>query len=771
MRITRIYLRNYRVFEDELDLEVPPGLVGIYGPNGAGKSYLIESIRWTLFGKSRTSNDEIRTAGVNGDCTTEVEFEHEGHLYSVRRILSGINSTVRAEAWADRQQVCEGARDVAQYVHSILGMDDSAFRSSVFAEQNQVAAFSQQTPAKRRDLVLRLLGITPLDRARDEARRDSKDALGAYEAMRTVLPNLDILRNQAEDQSKLADEMTRAAQVASEKLTASRESQQLAETRLRSLDELAHQYNQLVTEGKIVRQKIDQASEEIARLDRELRDLADISSELVRLAPLAEGLEELELRIKALEAFIVAETDFGSVPEVEIPQEANDELLRLRQTEASNANNGLGAAKASLSAAQDELARAEQALERAGSLSTEHDCPLCGQELGSAFEQVQAHRKAELQETRDRVSQHQSHYEKASTIAAEAARSLLAEEKAFDDARKAREISDRHRLGREHALKVLEDARIRLANLAPQAASLLATGASVGSDLLKDWQEESHLRRKAASDFQRLSGRLDRQDVALSERESARARSSEASAQRQVLLEAIEALGYHPEERDLAHKAVQEAREQTESALRSSHSTDVAAEKALSEAGSTQRRLAEAQEQHEAVHSQAERARHLGRAADLLNNFRNSVVATVGPRLATQAADLFAELTDNEYDRLEVNSDNWEIQIRDAGRLYDMSRFSGSETDLANLALRVAISEHVRFQSGGAVGLLVLDEVFGPLDDERKDRMLSALERLKGHFRQVLVVTHASSVKEQLPNAIEVLKLPGRRATARVMLG
>ena len=71
-----------------------------------------------------------------------------------------------------------------------------------------------------------------------------------------------------------------------------------------------------------------------------------------------------------------------------------------------------------------------------------------------------------------------------------------------------------------------------------------------------------------------------------------------------------------------------------------------------------------------------------------------------------------------------------------------MDRLSGSEIDLANLALRVAISEHVRFQSGGSVGLLVLDEIFGPLDEDRKARMLLALERLRGRFRQILVVTH-----------------------------
>ena len=58
MRITRVRLRNYRVYE-ELDLELPPGLVGIYGSNGTGKSTLVESIRWTLYGRGRTANDEI----------------------------------------------------------------------------------------------------------------------------------------------------------------------------------------------------------------------------------------------------------------------------------------------------------------------------------------------------------------------------------------------------------------------------------------------------------------------------------------------------------------------------------------------------------------------------------------------------------------------------------------------------------------------------------------------------------------------------------------
>ncbi|HVM55456.1 MAG TPA: SMC family ATPase, partial [Acidimicrobiales bacterium] len=170
MKITRLYLRNYRVFADELDLPIPGGLVGIYGVNGAGKSALVESVRWSLWGKARTPKDEIRTSGVNTDCVTEVTFEHEGHLYLVRRMLTGQNSTQKAEVHWNGSQVAEGVTDVRRYMESVLGMDDQSFRASVFAEQKQVSAFSDVTADKRRELVLRLLGITPLDKARDLAR-------------------------------------------------------------------------------------------------------------------------------------------------------------------------------------------------------------------------------------------------------------------------------------------------------------------------------------------------------------------------------------------------------------------------------------------------------------------------------------------------------------------------------------------------------------------------------------------------------------------------
>ena len=73
--------------------------------------------------------------------------------------------------------------------------------------------------------------------------------------------------------------------------------------------------------------------------------------------------------------------------------------------------------------------------------------------------------------------------------------------------------------------------------------------------------------------------------------------------------------------------------------------------------------------------------------------------------------------------------------------------------------MRVAIAEQVSLLSGGQVGLLVLDEVVGALDGEHRDRLVDAIGRLGARFRQVILVTHSAEIKEQLPNAVEVVPI------------
>lgn len=757
MKITRLYLRNYRVYEQELDLPMPAGLVGVYGPNGGGKSALLESILWTLWGRSRTRNEEIRTSGVGAECITEVEFEHEGHLYQVRRTISGINSTVKAEAWADRMQVANGVRDVKQYVHSVLGMDDAAFRASVFAEQKQIAAFSAQKPAERRDLVLKLLGITPLDVARDAARKDAKVARDDVERVRGLLLDVEELRPKAAEARAAAE--VAAADAESEAVATATAKEQLvaAESAFAALDEVRQEHEALVREGRSVRAEVDLAKRRVEELEAELATLAMASEELAGLLPVADGVEAVEAELRLVAAVVSASAAVARLPVLEEPAEPDDAALEAARTVAADVKARLDAVGGTIGAAAAEVERARAQLQRSASLSAEGDCPVCGQELGDAFASVQAHREQELAEASARL------------VAAEAEQAALQA-----DARAAvaalRTMTEAHAAATAAARAFEQHRQQRLLVERSLAEAEAALGRAVADGELADLEARVAAGRAAARRADQLSGLLTtRKPAAEAALAEERDRHGQAEGRRAALLEKVRGLQFDAAVLESRRTERDEARARAERAAARAEAARLAAERSRMAAEHEAQRLADAEAQHAALAERSEDARHLGRMAELMNTFRTNVVATVGPRLSAQAAELFAELTDHEYDLLRVDPETYEIQIVDQGRSFGMDRFSGSETDLANLALRVAISEHVRFQSGGAVGLLVLDEVFGPLDDDRKERMLLALERLRARFGQVLVVTHASDIKEQLPSAIEVVKLPGRRATARVV--
>lgn len=771
MLIDRIYLRNYRVYEDELDLALPPGLVGVYGPNGSGKSTLLEAVLWVLWGRSRTPKEEIRSAGSHGECAAELTFEHEGHIYVVRRTITGATSTVRAQAQCDGLAMAEGVRETARYVHSVLGMDDAAFRSSVFAEQKQIAAFSSQGPADRRKLVLALLGVTPLDAARDKARAEARQATTEHDHLRAMLPDLDALTVVAADADVRASALEVVAADEASAAGAARGAVAGLQDVFARLDQVRQDHDKLMVEGKSARAELDRLAAQVEASAKELAELDAAEGTLESLRPQADRLASAEVAAQLLAGALAALQELGTHPDLEAPAQPDEALLAGASEQAMAARSALGSAQAKVQLAASQLKTARSALERSSALSAQGECPLCGQALGEAFAQVQAHRAQELAAAEEAAAQAAHEHAEAQTAAEEAGRHLQQVTAKFEAERSALAAWQRSASLREAAAQRVARAMGDLSahdaalgahlGAAPDLSLVAAAAASAQADL--------QAARFAAEECNRLKGRLERRPQA--EVAAAKARESLAVVQKEVeeLRARVKALAFDPAGLEKARTQWKEAEEAARRAEAAAHQAQLAAAKARATADGEAKRLSDARSQHDQLAQKQSEAVHMARTAELLNGFRNTVVASVGPRLAVEAADLFAELTDNEYDRLEVDPDTYGLQICDGGVPYDLQRFSGSEVDLANLAMRVAISEHVRLLSGGTVGLLVLDEVFGPLDEERRARMLVALERLRARFRQILVVTHSTEIKEQLPNAVEVVKKPGRRATARVM--
>ena len=146
---------------------------------------------------------------------------------------------------------------------------------------------------------------------------------------------------------------------------------------------------------------------------------------------------------------------------------------------------------------------------------------------------------------------------------------------------------------------------------------------------------------------------------------------------------------------------------------------------------------------------------HLDMLLEVMSNFRTHLISRIRPTLSSYASDFFECLTDGKYRELELDED-YELLVYDNGNAYGIERFSGGEEDLANLCLRLAISEVITERAGGAFNFIILDEIFGSQDIFRRHNIMKALSGLSSKFRQIFLITHIEDVKNDMENIISV---------------
>ncbi|ENO11842.1 AAA domain protein [Thermoplasmatales archaeon SCGC AB-539-C06] len=146
------------------------------------------------------------------------------------------------------------------------------------------------------------------------------------------------------------------------------------------------------------------------------------------------------------------------------------------------------------------------------------------------------------------------------------------------------------------------------------------------------------------------------------------------------------------------------------------------------------------------INEEKNTVRYLGMLSDIMSSFRTHLISRIRPTLSSYSSDFFERLTDGKYVGMELDK-NYDILIYDAGNSYGIERFSGGEEDLANLCLRLAISEVITERAGGIFNFIILDEIFGSQDMIRRQNIMKALNSLSSKFRQIFLITHIEDVK------------------------
>ncbi|MGQ0562596.1 MAG: AAA family ATPase [Gemmatimonadota bacterium] len=784
MRLGKLRLQNFRQHVDTT-IEFRRGLTGIIGPNGAGKTTILEAIAWAIYGASaaRGTNDTIRfaRAAPRAKVIVDLSFELDTHEYRVTRTLSS------AEVYLDRgaTPVATGVGAVSAYLQARLGMTREEFFNTYFTGQKELQFLAQLGPAERARFFAQVLGYERLRKAQDSAKSRRRELGAEIEGLRAGLPDPAVLKTDRElAGQRLKDARKNVARILEtlEKLeqesTAAVPLWQAAQQTRERAQKLGVQIESLARELDGAQRDVDRATVELQKVgvaEQKLAEVKPLLDELAAVAAASEKQEELSraharmgvLQQNEMQLLAdIARLDEALAGLKQAPallKKARNELAELKQQlpDAAKARDSLLAGyqkdvqdnRTELRILQAQLQEIEQQIDRLQAAGEAGSCPICTKPLGDEYGTVLEHLQLELEDRRNIIRWRNSREKQLAQrpealVAAEQQLKQLQEQlerKAEREARCKKGIEDLERTTEE---KQLEE---------KQLTELRAELASVPAGY--DAAEHVRLRGRLAElqQFARQATVYEHEIAARAARESELAAAQNrqhALAERHAQLRAeLAALKFDEkayEKRKAAHEklmaqvhAAQIAGAQAQQAL-------VGAEQAMLAAERAQAAYEERREKLVVLESEL---RHHTEMDAALTQLRAELNARVRPELAELASGFLTEITDGRYNAREID-ESYNVLVLEDGE--EKPVISGGEEDIANLVLRVAISQMIAERAGQQLSTLFLDEVFGSLDLERRDNVIQLLQKLQDRFEQVILITHVETVREGLDHVIRI---------------
>ncbi len=805
MRISYLELKNYRRFR-ELKLQFPDGIVGILGLNGAGKSTIIEAVAWALFGNVeevvRTSREGVRRAGATTSdvCSATLEFELAGTEYRIVREMGGKSLSMRAELRTRDNVLAEGDRPVRGAVEKLIGMDHKSFFTSVFARQKELNALQNVAAGERKKVILRMLRIDAVDDVITRVRTDLRDAKSRIEGAQMTLLAEDgrekekILRDRLPELERVAEKSKKELE---ESEAGERRANAEAEAARKRRDELrkdADAHGEAASGLKATRAKIAELRNRersiASRLEdakRRLVKLPELEGNEERFASAAEAKERMEKeREKSERARLVS---------VEIASDEKEEARRAKELEAAKtAASGQDdivskidetermmsecqTSKADLSAKMGELkARAKERgesakkdrrkLEEIRAAGREGVCPTCERTLEEAYELL----VVKLEESASAAEKAVVELESESKGLEADLKALASKEEAL---RKRRTNLDQQLTKLRQAEASCREKQAELSRLKERLRDRRKALESIGPIR---FDETQYMKIKSEHDASRklheeliglriIAGRAKNDEKEMADVGEMVKRSLGEEAQYQAIVSRLEpmkeAYAVASKDFDLKMSSLGNAKDLVRklSTLR---------EKSAADLERTKTELEEIARVKKAIEQDRRVSEELGLLVDTLLGFKDRLMARVAPVLSELTSKGLEAMTEGRYSRVELN-ESYELHIDDQGEMYPVDRFSGGESDLANLALRLAISRMIADRTGAApINFLMLDEIFGSQDPNRKRSVMTALSRLSVQFRQIFLITHIEDIKDSTNYVIRVLEREDGTSTAEL---
>lgn len=790
MLLLRLRLVNFRQHE-LTDLELGEGMLGIVGPNGAGKSTLLEAIAYALYGVTGTrgTRDTLRRRGAPPRARFEVvlEFALGPHRYRISRTLTS------AELLQDGQVIANSTGAVTERVTALLGMSRDEFFNTYFTGQKELAVMAAMGRVERAQFLSRVLGHERLRHTQERIREERAAGRAELSGIEQGLGDPEAIESERSQASRALEE----ARVARDQAATAEREATAAVGALVPEWEAAQQrraaWQALDGERRVAEARVVAARERFAALDR---DLAGAVAARERLTTTTAQLSEwstLMVERDALERAAAAVTARSQsvarrdqlrqrVVEIEarrtqLPDADRVQALDAARAAANRTREGTEQRLAERSRrwtqdAQDAETRLLAFRERYRELKEQRDllerqgpdgkCPTCGRPLQADHGRLLELLDRQMEEVQIDGQYLRQRTDQLRTPPVEI-RELEAELQRHDAAlRSATEALGEAQAGVRLRAEVEDELQRLRVELEEVERALAGPAASYDPSRHQAVRTRLAELEPVRREHDQLVGLAGRAEALIGEAAQAEQVAAAAETDLATLDARLTGLDWNPDRFRALEQRVMltDARQQE---------ARVSVARAVAAVEGAERLLAAATARQDDRRAKVESARRLARRLGMLDeldrgftDLRTELNQQLRPELADRASSLLHSLTGGRYGDLELDEAYLPTIVEDGEA---KTVISGGEEDVVNLALRLAISQLIAERAGQPLSLLVLDEIFGSLDEERRGSVLELLRGLADRFPQVILITHVEGMRDAFDRVLRLEYNVQRRVT------
>lgn len=747
MRLLLLELENWAVHSS---LKIPlDQSLQIEGRNGTGKSSILEAIRFIFAKDARNYKRYIK----NGSRSSRImlKFSEKGREYVVEKGLH-ISSPATAKMFMGDTIIASTPTEVYDRLQDIL--PENVLEELLYVPQDALVELIDKLRSKdgRQELDA-LLGLDRFKTIYDEASTELKEKNVRLQGVDDQLKRYE--SNTEEECNKQILELHREIKLMEENTLKEREALKNVEAEILKIktdleDMQKKKKKREETEKRIneLRLIVAEYRKEVEALNENIHQISVIKEELQKLKKKFQELEKYSEFKEPLSQMMKLKERLGELSDIEEKKKQLNELnkeLKLQQElkkKESELEEALLSKERDLAAVESQLTEKREYIRSLRQLDGEATCPRCGQPI------TRDHINRELKSAKENEEENS---EKASTL--------------------RKEIKDlKEDLSKlKHEIEKLKDTELKAECLRIEIAEKTDEEKRIKSKIVNIEKELKHLGymgeppediEEKLSELDKLSGKISEQEKAVRQedyflKKKEKIESTLRTKDKEIneLKESMISLKYDEnlfERLQKEKETLQEGAHEIHSRIRENEIKVEYKKKEIESLESKKREFTDIKAKADALRKET----HLLQEALDIFHTNKGIVKYLREKyisqLSTQMSFYFRRINQNPKYREIVFDKDYRMEVMTTDGSFPIDQLSGGEKVQLAIALRIAL---IRMRS--PISLLILDEPFGSLDQEHREVLGEALNKVASDG-QLILVTHVNVDSLNLSNRLNL---------------